>query len=375
MKNYKWIYKNKNFLNTVDYSKLLKFFNSSYDYDLGWEPIPNSRKEESFGNGNTGFLQFDNCGRRLDPNQKFEESNYAIFGDSYALSRQVCEYETISLYLGNFLKKYVSNYGVGNYGIDQAFLRYKKYRGSLKGKHIIYIVVPESIVRINTRWRHLHETGNIFGFKPRFLIDKGNNLITEENPIKEFSDYERNFISFINNNSKLCKDPMYLLRFRDEAINFSNLIKLKSSTYHKLLEYLEWLIKRTFLKKISDPSGLTIRMKSNARFTNRCYSISETKNLLKKLILEINSYHKGNVSIFILPQLSDLKINNIKRQEYFEDIKEKYNINIFDATRFLKKEIGSMRNAGKLYVEKGYGGHFNKNGNYLVAQWIKSKIS
>ena len=91
--------------------------------------------------------------------------------------------------------------------------------------------------------------------------------------------------------------------------------------------------------------------------------------------MEINSYHKGNVSIFILPQLSDLKINNIKRQEYFEDIKEKYNINIFDATRFLKKEIGSMRNAGKLYVEKGYGGHFNKNGNYLVAQWIKSKIS
>ena len=137
MKNYKWIYKNKNFLNTVDYSKLLKFFNSSYDYDLGWEPIPNSRKKESFGNGNTGFLKFDNYGRRLDPNQKFEESNYVIFGDSYALSRQVGEYETISHYLGNFLKKYVSNYGVGNYGIDQAFLRYKKYRGSLRGKHII----------------------------------------------------------------------------------------------------------------------------------------------------------------------------------------------------------------------------------------------
>ena len=374
MKNYKWIYKNKNFLSEIDQKKLLKFYNSTYDFDLGWEPIPNSRKKESFGNGQTGFIQFDNYGRRLDPNQKFKESNYAIFGDSYALSRQVGEEETISYYLGKILKKYVSNYGVGNYGIDQAFLRYQKYRKSLLDKHILYLIVPESIVRISTRWRHLHETGNIFGFKPKFIIDKDGNLTTENNPIKEFSDYERNFNSFINNSSKLCKDPMYLLRFRDEAINFSNLIRLKTSTYYKVFEYLEWVLKRNFLEKISDPSGLTIRMKSNSRFTNKCYSIFETKNLLKKLILEINSYHKGNISIFILPQLSDLQTNGFRRQEFFERIKDKYNINIFDATKFLKKQIGSISNAGTLYVEEGYGGHLNKKGNYLIAQWIKSKL-
>ena len=76
-----------------------------------------------------------------------------------------------------------------------------------------------------------------------------------------------------------------------------------------------------------------------------------------------------------MPQLSDLKINNIKRQEFFESIKEKYNIRIFDATKFLIKEIGSVKNAESLYVEKGYGGHLNKNGNHLIAQWISSLIS
>jgi len=277
--------------------------------------------------------------------------------------------------LGKSLNRYVPNYGVGNYGIDQAYLRYKKYKKCLHNKHILYIVVPESIVRINTRWRHLHETGNIFGFKPKFRIDNDKNLIIDKNPIQEFSDYKKNFNSFIQRKSELIKDPMYRLRFREEAVNFSNLIRLRSSTYSKVLEYLEWLIKRNFLENIADPHGLTIRMQSNAKFTNRCYSIPETKNLFKKLILEINSFQKGNISIFILPQLSDLKIKNIKRQEFFETIRDKYNIRIFDATKFLIKEIGSMKDADALYVEKGYGGHFNKKGNFLIAKWISSLIS
>ena len=76
-----------------------------------------------------------------------------------------------------------------------------------------------------------------------------------------------------------------------------------------------------------------------------------------------------------MPQLSDLKINNIKRQEFFENIRDKYNIRIFDATKFLIKEIGASRDANALYVEKGFGGHFNKKGNFLIAKWIDSLIS
>ena len=108
MINYKWIYKRNNYLTEIDQNKLIKFFNTTYDHELGWEPIPNTRKEESFGDGNIGLLKFDHFARRLDPNLKFEESNYAIFGDSFALSRQVSENETISYYLGKIFKKICS---------------------------------------------------------------------------------------------------------------------------------------------------------------------------------------------------------------------------------------------------------------------------
>lgn len=373
-KKYNWFYKNENFINKVNQIQLNKFFNSTFDYELGWEPLANSKKKESIGNDQDVFLKFDYLKRRIDPNQNLVDSNFAIFGDSYALSRQVKEDETIAYYLGKELKKYVPNYGVGNYGIDQAFLRYRKYHRQLKKKHILYIVVPESIVRINTRWRHLHETGNTFGFKPKFKIKNQKQLILEKNPIKSFSDYEKIFNSFKEGDSELINDPMFKLRFKEEAFNLSNLIGFKISTFYKILELIEWCLKRRFLESISDPNGLSIRMRSNSRFTNKCYSNLEMKNLLTQLILKINSEHKREMSIFFVPQLSDLKINNSRREKYIENLRNLYNIKIYDATKLFTKEIGSLKNAESLYVEKGFGGHLNKNGNLLIARWIKSLI-
>ena len=46
MKNYKWIYSKNNFLNSVDKFKLKKFFDTTYDFELGWEPEANSIKNE-----------------------------------------------------------------------------------------------------------------------------------------------------------------------------------------------------------------------------------------------------------------------------------------------------------------------------------------
>jgi hypothetical protein len=71
------------------------------------------------------------------------------------------------------LNLHVLNYGVGNYGFDQALLRFEK------NKHIqleitIIGIVPETINRINSIWKHYLEFGNIYGFKPSFFIKGGN---------------------------------------------------------------------------------------------------------------------------------------------------------------------------------------------------------
>ena len=53
---------------------------------------------------------------------KIKKSDYVIFGDSALSSRQVNEAN-----IAHLLEKYnqfFPNYGVGNYGLDQAYLRY-----------------------------------------------------------------------------------------------------------------------------------------------------------------------------------------------------------------------------------------------------------
>ena len=374
MTKYKWLYIKSNFINNVNQNKLKSFFLSTFNYELGWEPLPNTRKEEHIGSQKKGAINFDELARRYDSNKVLEESKFSIFGDSYALSRQVNDDETIAHFLGKKLNQYVPNYGVGNYGLDQSFLRYEKYRKDLKDKHILFIIVPETIVRISTRWRHFHETGNIFGFKPMFILDNNNELILQNNPIKNFSDYESIFKSFKEKNSFLMDDPMYKYRFRKEALNIENFLKLRYETYSKLAEYFEWSLKKNYLNKINDVDGLSIRMKSNSKFSNYCYSKKSFINLLEKLILKISKVTKNNMSIFILPQLSDLKFNCKNRNMYFENLKKKYDINIFDATNFLLGEMGSKKNAASYYVEKGYGGHLNMKANNLIAEWIKDKI-
>ena len=85
----------------------------------------------------------------------------------------------------------MKNFGVGNYGLDQAFLRLKKQiKKDDKSKIILLGVCPETIRRNLSLWKHFFEFGNIFNFKPRYAKDRLNNkTILETNPIKSFNDY------------------------------------------------------------------------------------------------------------------------------------------------------------------------------------------
>ena len=65
------------------------------------------------------------------------------------------------------------NFGVGNYGVDQAIIRLKREFPKNKTKVVILTVVPETISRILSVWKHYYEYGNTFAFKPRFIIKNG----------------------------------------------------------------------------------------------------------------------------------------------------------------------------------------------------------
>ena len=72
---------------------------------------------------------------------------------SYSLSRYANQNESIQFFLEKYNKSKILNYGAGNYGLDQVLIKIKTKK--LKGiENVIIIVVPETIVRIQSYWKH-----------------------------------------------------------------------------------------------------------------------------------------------------------------------------------------------------------------------------
>ncbi|MDQ7782813.1 MAG: hypothetical protein RDU20_08030 [Desulfomonilaceae bacterium] len=128
--------------------------------------------------------------------------------------------------MGRKIGSNVLNFGVGGYGTDQAYLRYKR-NGSF-GEHIVMLcILPENINRIVNIFRpfyNYHYDDPLRLTKPRFVLN-GNGFRLIENPISRSTDlwklHDRQFLEKLGEMDywyRLDRDlprlgPPYLLSF------------------------------------------------------------------------------------------------------------------------------------------------------------------
>lgn len=141
----------------VDYAGYLEI----RDPLLGW-PAP-----ESIGSG-----EFDSAGSRIVPS--FPNPNLTpcveLFGDSFTWGAEVTPDQAWGNLLSRQMNCRVANYGIGGYGTDQAFLR---YRDRIDGQAPVVVLGywSENIIRNVNRYRGFLPRGPINGFKPRFTAN------------------------------------------------------------------------------------------------------------------------------------------------------------------------------------------------------------
>ena len=153
----------------------------TWDKDLGWCNLPNHTKLDRSDRllkyqkipSGLAVINTDKKGSRqcFYPSGKSEISFY---GDSYIMCRDVQDNETIPWYLGEIRKTRVANYGVGNYGLDQALLRLKRDYQHERSEIVILAGVSITMARCCSVYRHYLEPGNFFALKPRFKVNKDN---------------------------------------------------------------------------------------------------------------------------------------------------------------------------------------------------------
>lgn len=375
--DFQWLIVEKDKIPILDKHGLSKFISHGFDPELGWVRKPNTSHDETgkFGKTNWTINQF--CAR-TNPNFDNLESNTSCYGDSFTFSRQVNDDETWVHYLSEFTNSNVINFGVGNYGVDQALLRLKREFPKYPTKIVIMGVVPETICRIVSVWKHYYEYGNTFGFKPRFIL-KNNSLNLIENIIDSKDKFEKyqNYLEDINR-----YDFFYKNKFLKEKISFPYCITILKNL-RRNFGIINWVQKINQRKKNNfdctdiEWNTMKIIMKINLDWRVKLFQDNETCELLKQILVEYANYGKKQnfkpVFIF-LPQKDDIlfiKKNFNFYHNFVNELKKIENLFCIDIT----KDMINIKEIDRMFSDNNeYGGHYSKDGNQKVAELIFNEL-
>ncbi|MCA8943385.1 MAG: hypothetical protein KDB80_12550 [Planctomycetes bacterium] len=159
---------------------------AEFRMDLGWSMRPSARE----GSVRTNALGARGS-REYPPRPPNGTLRIACFGDSFTWCDEV-DYEESWPYRVEFATENVEaiNFGVGGYGTDQAWLRYRADGRDL-GAHVVVIgIMLEDIGRNVNRYRPWYYPVTPVAFaKPRFRLDERDHLVLVPLPFRSFGDY------------------------------------------------------------------------------------------------------------------------------------------------------------------------------------------
>jgi hypothetical protein len=159
-----------------------------YSSVLGWTIRPNARSQNSLYTSDARGLRTT---KAPIAHSTGWPTRIAAFGDSFTFGEEVANSETWMERLHDLLPGIEAlNFGVGGYGLDQAFLRYQT-EGAQFHPNIVFIgFMSENINRSVNVFRPFYypETG-IPMAKPRFIL-QNEKLLLRPNPLSSKRDYE-----------------------------------------------------------------------------------------------------------------------------------------------------------------------------------------
>ncbi len=367
--------------------KLKKYLSTSYDSELGWVRSPNTSKtEDSFSGEKTWNV--NSKGSRVNPKHEHLKTKIITFGDSFTFNREVNDDETWQYYLADLIRGDVANFGVGNYGLDQSFLRFKREIPNYNSAKLTLIgVVPDTIVRNLTVWKHYSEFGNTFGFKPRFVLENGK-LKLIPNPAKNKEDFYnlKKILPIVN------KYDYFYESFKENLFTFPYTISVLRNPRKKLFLLLAYgaryffeLFKINWRRFKSVPVENTKKITHDFIIKNRLmgYKNKKIRNLTIEILKEFSRISKEKkipVVFLLMPQKEDLDYILETKDVYYEGFirgVEKFMpcVNITKKIMQLKDPLSifPQRRFSESYV--AYGGHYSPEGNRIVAEEIKRFIN
>ncbi len=302
----------------------------------------------------------DNTGSRPIPSYP-EPGNacVSLYGDSFTYGYEVSNEHAWGNILSKLLKCRVANYGVPGYGTDQAYLR---FRQAIDEAHIniLGIFDDNALRNINQDRGFLSGKSEIL-FKPRFILKNG---ILEYIPIPSVTKSEVD--EYIHNPQRYLSYEWFLPDSKYGPVTFSfpygySLFKvlIHSRTLNRLGGKPNWI---QFFKEDHE---------------------SEAMPLLIEIVRSFNHLAKERGKhpiILIFPSYICLKYWNEKGINLFGpllSVLQNENIDYVDLTEEISEYIRG-NDYGRIFNKRtllGYIGHYNQEGNELVAEAIYKHLN
>ncbi|MFD9820364.1 hypothetical protein [Streptomyces violascens] len=340
----------------------------SFDETLGWCRRPGEHGREVTTAGPVTF-SVDVLGRRTEPGHPGEApAPIACFGDSFTFCRLVGDDETWPHHLSRLTGVNVANYGVGNYGLDQALLRLERELPHLDARVVIMGVVPETIARVQSAWKHYFEYGNTLAFKPRYTLGP-DGLVLHPSVIRrpeDYFDYGRHLPVLRE------LDPFYGRKFRADRLAFPYLPKL----IRRMRRHLPILFHLTAGRIRRSPDGgfrraFGVVVAENHRLASRLYREDESTALLAALVRRFadTCAAAGKAPVLaILPQPADLMGDIAAHEDFARTLAG--DLPVVDLTPVFRAETDRTA----LYAEGKLGPHPSDHGNRIIARTLAEHI-
>lgn len=366
-RDFQWLITSRDHSPVLDKKGLYRFFYHGADPVLGWVRKPLSIGKEKGKSGESIQYRINKWGARRNFEYDDKPGVVMVVGDSYAFCRQVRDDQTWTYLASRALGVNILNFGVGNYGLDQAVLRMKRELPKLSFKVVIFGVVPETICRVQGVWKHYCEYGNTFAFKPRFSLSKDGALILHPNRVNTFEKYV-NYKQFESELQRL--DRFYKKKFLPDMLRFPYCLSLLRSVERNIP-----LIAALIHAKCS--SDVNVKKKPfrmvldrNHAISSRLYSEDASLNLMEAIVNDGAKFVRehGAEPIFVmLPQLQDIKsmrTQGVFYENFLNRIRSSVPVVDIGAVLLRTPHIEEY------YTDDMYGGHLSVKGNELASKTI-----
>lgn len=321
------------------------------DRYLGWTIANNSVASDGRYSSNSIGIRSD---KEFTINKPKGVIRIALFGDSFVHGDDVPLEQTIAFHLEKKLSKEfnieIMNFGVGGYGIDQAYLRWKLFGMDYSPDIVIIGFQPENCKRNLNIIRKFYYRGTGIPFsKPRFyLCNDSLNLINY--PTLSYSDVPETVKNF--ENSELQEFEYFYNPTDYQATNVLYYSKA-FAVFFSFIDYLNKAHSKELFYQIDSNES-----KLNYEIISTFYKEASNNSSVYLLHLPVKSYldRKLNKNDYVYNQLLTKLANN-------------FNLINPDTKLISEAEKTSIQS---LYYQ-GHG-HYSNKSNYVVANEIYNQL-